>query len=174
MPVGPFPDDVAGLASDLAKIIAKELGIAFRPMRMTTWMRPDAQRGIEADESFYFLPEKLEVERSARSHKSNDVADYPNPDLAIEVDISRPEIDRSSIYAALEVTELWRFSGDSVIIERLTEHGTYAVVDASAFLRIRQEEVVRWVFEEDSSDLADWERRLRVWVRAELAGRPVG
>jgi hypothetical protein len=46
-------------------------------------------------------------------------------------------------------------------------------VEASAFLRIREEELVRWVFREDSSDFADWKRRLRAWVRAELAGRPI-
>jgi len=32
------------------------------------------------------------------------VADYPNPDLAIEVEISLSLIDRPAIYAALSVT----------------------------------------------------------------------
>lgn len=171
MPVGPFHDEVAGLASDLAKIIAKELDIPFRPMRSTTWMRPDVKRGIEADECFDFLLEKLAAATAARARKSNDVADDLNPDLAIEIDRSHPPINRPSINAALHVTELWRFSQGRVIIKRLTEQGFFAVVGAGAFLRIRQEEVVRWVFEEDSSDLAGWERRLRAWVRAELAGR---
>jgi Uma2 family endonuclease len=174
MPVGPFHDQVAGLASDLAKTLAEELDIPFKPMRSTTWMRPEVKRGIEADESFYFLLEKLAAAKAAHARKSNDVADYPNPDMAIEVDISRPQIDRPSIYAALKVTELWRLSEDGgVIIERLTEQGSCAAVEASAFLRIRKEEVARWVFEEDWSDLADWERRLRAWVRAELATRPI-
>jgi hypothetical protein len=30
----------------------------------------------------------------------------------------------------------------------------------------------RWVLEEDTSDIRDWMRRLRVWVRAEVVGRP--
>ena len=34
---------------------------------------------------------------------SNDVADYPNPDLAIEVDISPSQLDRPEIYAKLQV-----------------------------------------------------------------------
>ena len=39
---------------------------------------------------------------------SNNIDDYPNPDLAVEIDISPPKIDRSGIYAALKVSELWR------------------------------------------------------------------
>ena len=39
---------------------------------------------------------------------SNDVADYPNPDLMSEVDLSPSKIDRPGIYRALEVAEFWR------------------------------------------------------------------
>ncbi len=47
--------------------------------------------------------------------------DFPNPDLAIEVDISRPEIDRAGIYAALRVDRGLAVRGASrLIIERLT------------------------------------------------------
>ena len=45
------------------------------------------------------------------------------PDLAIEVDISRPQVDRAGIYAALRVAEVWRFDGEQVVIERLTAEG---------------------------------------------------
>ena len=100
------------------------------------------------------------------------IADYPNPDLAIEVDISSPEIDRPGIYAALKVAEVWRFDGDleQVIIERLDD-GTYRPVETSQFLPIRAEEIRRWVVEEDSSDESSWARRLRAWARAELTAR---
>ena len=99
------------------------------------------------------------------------IADYPNPDLSIEVDISPPRIDRAGIYAALRVTEIWRFDGENeqVIIERLSDDGSYHAVDESGFLPIRAEEVRRWVVEEDSDDEAAWAERLRAWVAAELA-----
>ena len=67
--------------------------------------------------------------------------------------------------------EVWRFTDSNVTIERLTDQGTYAAVDTSGFLSIRSDEVARWVFQEDSSDLSAWKRRLRAWVRAELSGR---
>jgi hypothetical protein len=99
---------------------------------------------------------------------------YPNPDLGIEVDISPPEIDRPGIYAALRVPEVWRSLGPEVIIERLTDDGTYQPVEQSIFLPVRAEEIRRWVFEEDSSDESAWARRLRARVRAEVALRARG
>ena len=45
---------------------------------------------------------------------------FPSPDLAIEIDISPPKVDRPGIYAALGVAEVWRFDGDVAVIERLT------------------------------------------------------
>ena len=42
----------------------------------------------------------------------------PNPDLAIEVDISPPKVDRPGIYAALKVMEVWRFTDSSVTSRR--------------------------------------------------------
>ena len=51
------------------------------------------------------VPEKIEAALKGRKAGSNLVADYPNPDLAIEIDISRPRADRQAIYAALGVTD---------------------------------------------------------------------
>jgi preprotein translocase subunit SecG len=43
---------------------------------------------------------------------------------------------------------------------------------SDGFLPIRSDEVARWVLEEDTSDIRDWMRRVRAWVRAEVMGRP--
>jgi Uma2 family endonuclease len=171
MVVGPLHEDIAEFAGEFVKVVAEELEIALRAMRITTWKRPEVARGIESDQCYYFLPEKLAAAAAARKRKSDDVADYPNPDLAIEVDISRPKVDRPDIYAALQVTEVWRFTDTSLTIEQLTDQGTFAPREVSGFLPVRAEEVARWVLEEDTSDVADWKRRLRAWIRAELAGR---
>ena len=68
-------------------------------------------RGLEADLSYYFDPEKIRAAREALARQSMKPADYPRPDLAIEVDLSNPQIDRSSIYAELGVVEVWRYLG---------------------------------------------------------------
>ena len=163
---GPKHEDVKHSLGQFVNVIAEEMAIPCKGLGETTWMRPGLPGGLECDVCYYFLPEKLaEV---ARLRGSNDVSGYPNPDLAIEVDISRPQVDRAGIYAALRVAEVWRFNGDDVAIERLTPDGTYAAVDASGFLAIRAEDVRRWLVDEDSHDEWAWARRLRAEIRSRM------
>ncbi len=127
---------------------------------------PEVGRGLESDESYDFLPETLEQVAVPWQQLSNDVADDPNPDLAIEVDPTRPQVDRAGIYAALGVGEVWRFDGE-LFIERLTPRGTYEVVDRSGFLPVRTDEVQRLIDERGTGDDMNWGRRLE----AELLGK---
>jgi Uma2 family endonuclease len=90
-----------------------------------------------------------------------DVADYPNPDLAIEVDISPSLVDRPGIHAFLVVAEVWRFDGQTLTIERLDPGGRYLSIETSAWLPIKNSEVVRWLTQEDTTDESAWARRLR-------------
>jgi len=100
---------------------------------------------------------------------SNDVAHYPDPDLAIEVDLSPSTLDRPGIYAALKVSEVWRFNGQILRIDRLSSRGRYAAAAASKLLPVRADQVCRWILEEDTSDLTSWSRMVRKWVREDLA-----
>jgi Uma2 family endonuclease len=145
--------------------VATALAIPRCPAGETTWKRPELARGLEADQCYYFLPAKLALVAAAVKIRSNDVADYPNPDLAIEIDISPPEVDRQGIYAALQVAEIWRFDGHDVTIGQLQEDGTYLQVEASRFLPVRAAEIRRWLVDEDTSDQSAWCRRLRTWTR---------
>ncbi len=154
--------------------VAEVLGIPYRDAGETAWKRPEIARGLEADDCYYFLPEKIAQDDAASERGSKDIADYPNPDLAIEVDISSPQVDRAGIYAALHVSEIWRLEGDRVIIERLTPQGTYEPVDASGFLPVRAEEIRRWIIEEDLRDRSAWSRRLRAWIRRKRKKGPGG
>jgi hypothetical protein len=42
---------------------------------------------------------------------------------------------------------------------------------SSQFLPIRADEILRWIVNEDSADISAWERRLRAWIRDDLAKR---
>ena len=130
----------------------------------TTWKRPKITRGLEADESFYFRPEKIPVVRAAIKRRSTKIADYPDPDLAIEIDISPPVLDREEIYRKLQVAEIWYFDGEDVTIEQLGEDGTYAVASQSRFLPVKAVEIRRWLVEEDATDHIAWGIRLRAWL----------
>jgi Uma2 family endonuclease len=164
-------DNYRELLGEVVRAITQELAIPMSSNGETTWIRPEIERGLEADQSYYFLPEKLAAAKAAMARGSNDVADYPNPDLAIEVDISLSQVDRPEIYAKLHVAELWRFDGQTLTIEKLGDHGRYLPVEASPFLKVRADQVTPWLIDEDSSDETAWARRLRVWVRAELLPR---
>jgi Uma2 family endonuclease len=171
MTKGRIHEDYREVLGWFVKIVASELRIRSRGLGETTWKRPEIARGLESDLGYYFTARKLAADAKARARKSNKVADYPNPDLAIEIDISPSEVDRPAIYAALKVPEVWRLEGESVVIEQLQKDGTYAPVESSRFLPIRAEEVYRWVVVEDTNDELAWEQRLREWIRAELAPR---
>jgi Uma2 family endonuclease len=173
MSLSPFHDVVKKTMARFVELTAEELEIPCTGLGQTTWKRPEVARGLEADNCYYFAPEKLAVADEAIGRWSKDVAEYPNPDLAIEVDIAPSKIDRPAIYAALRVVEVWRCDGQSqrIIIERLSEDGTYQTTNVSAFLPVRSDEVGRWVLEEDRGSGSAWGHRLRAWVRAELAPR---
>jgi Uma2 family endonuclease len=61
----------------------------------------------------------------------------PHPDLVIEVDISRPEVDRAGVNAALGVSEVWRFDYDELVIERLRPDGHYVAAEGGRFQPVR-------------------------------------
>jgi Uma2 family endonuclease len=168
---GPVHDHFAQLLDLFVMAVAGELGIRIKPQRETTWIRPEIERGIEADNCYYLDPGKIAAALAALSRGSNDVQDYPNPDLVIEVDISAPEADRAGIYAAMGVAEVWSFDGHTLTIERLDESGQYRAVDGSGFLPLRADQVPRWLIDEDLSDYEAWTRRVRAWADKELSER---
>jgi Uma2 family endonuclease len=152
----------------LGKIVAAvtlALNIQRSTCGETTWKRPEIERGLEADLSYYFDPQKRAIEKAALARRSNDVDGYPNPDLAIEIDLSGPSSDRPGIYAKLKVPEVWRFNGATLTIEHLQADGSYALVESSRFLPLRAEDILHWLVEEDSTDELAWERRLVEWAR---------
>jgi Uma2 family endonuclease len=167
MSPGPLHEDYKTLLSRLVEAVAEELGIPCKGLGSTRWDRAEAERGLEADACYFLAPAKL----AAAAHRSADAADYPSPDLAIEVDLRRGEVDRPAIYATLGVAEVWRFDGESLRIDRLGADGTYEERAESLFLPIPPGEVVRWVLHVDSTDHSAWGRQLRAWVRAELVAR---
>ena len=116
-------------------IVAGELRIRSEPMGSTTWRREGLERAIEPDLCSYFDPANFAT--AAAAADSDDIGDLPNPDLAVEVDVSPPKIDRSGIYAALEVPEFWRAREQSVSIPQLGSDGDYVPAPRSRFLPVR-------------------------------------
>src|SRR5437899_377499 len=83
--------------------LAAELNISMRCLGSTTYRRSDLDKGIEADQSYYFDSFRL-----IRDWTNLDLSRDPPPDLAIEVEITTSILNRVEIYQALRVPELWR------------------------------------------------------------------
>jgi Uma2 family endonuclease len=169
MTTGYFRERYKELFGGIMRAVMLALEIDHEGGGQTTWKTEEADRGLQADSCYFFDPEKLRVVREAVARKSNNPVDYPPPDLAIEIDVSAPLVDRPGIYAALRVVEVWCFDGDTVVIEHLQPDGSYAPAASSRFLPIGPAEIRRWLVEEDSSHRLTWERRLNQWAMG-LAG----
>ena len=161
---GPVHDNYGRLLDRFITAIAAALGISHRGLGETTWIRPELERGLEADQCYVFDPAKLAVVNELLARRENDVAAYPNPDLAVEVDLSRPQADRPGIYAALQVPELWRFDGEIVSIEQLGSDGRYVDTGRSRWLPVTADEATLWLDREDTRDMVAWEGRVRAWA----------
>jgi Uma2 family endonuclease len=154
------------LLNEIVSAIVEALEIDCIAVGETTWKTEDMGRGLQADLSYYFDPDKLRMARDGLKRMSMDLADFPTaPDLAIEIDESRPKVDRPAVYAELRAAEVWRFDGARVKIEQLQPDGTYAEVPTSRFLHVSGEEVCRWLLDSDATVQLVWKRRLRQWAR---------
>jgi Uma2 family endonuclease len=171
MVTGPVHDHFSDIISQFIHVVARAGRIPRVALGETTWIRPEIHRGLEADRCYMFDPAKIATTNALLRRVDNDVADYPNPDLAIEVDISRPQVDRPSIYTALQVPEIWTFDGEVVIIAQLSD-GQYVDTGRSRWLPVTAADVTRWVAEYDLDNPDAWEDRLRAW--AELLPRAEG
>jgi Uma2 family endonuclease len=161
---GPLHEDFRSLIGRFVEEVATERGLDFLGLGETTWRRDEIERGLESDQCFYFDPTKIQAARAALRRKQNEVSAYPNPDLAIEIDLSPSLVDRPAIYAALGVPEVWRFDGSILQIDRLTPAGFYEAAPASGWLQVVAADVLAWITSADASDRPAWVRRLRAWL----------
>ncbi|HZW30288.1 MAG TPA: Uma2 family endonuclease [Isosphaeraceae bacterium] len=151
----------------MIETLTMELDIPCEGAGSTTWKKQLEDKGLEADECYY-LANSVRV----AGRRKIDLNVDPPPDLAIEVEISRSALDRMAIYAALRVPEVWRFDGETLIVEVLQDDGTYAPQPTSPSLPfLPLDRLVDWLYAADSASQTTWIRQFRAWVLAELAPR---
>jgi Uma2 family endonuclease len=105
----------------LKKLLARllELYALLRGVRVTgfgnaTFRREEAERGLEPDECYCI----------------DTVKEYP--DLALEIVVSRPLVDKLAVYQGLGVREVWVYEGGRVTVRRL-EDGAYVAASRSVW-----------------------------------------
>jgi Uma2 family endonuclease len=167
---GPVREDLRHLVTDFLSIVPAACGIRSRKLGETTWKRRALERNLEADQCVFFDSKKLTAVANALKSQSNDLAKYPNPDLAVEIDLSPSKVDRPGIYASLEIPEVWRCNGEQVVFGQLRANGKYSTVKRSRWLPVRPEDVRRWLVDEDHSDDVEWKRKLSDWATGLASG----
>ena len=158
------------LLGKIVDIIVEEMGIPVRVTRRRPGSVQSSRVAWKRMSLFTFSRKSLTRRPRPMRLDSKDVADYPNPDLTVEVDISRlRSIARGSMRPF--ALRKFGFGGQNVVIERLTQVGTYEAVEASGFLPVSAEDIRRWVTDYDTRNQTDWFRRLRAEIKTRVAGR---
>ena len=120
--MSPLPkhEGLASAIGDLVKALTEELDIPRKAYRSTTFRLEPKAAGSEPDECFYFH----ETDSVTGMEQFNPSV-HRAPDLWIEVDLFSSSVAREVIYARLGVPEIWRYSGDRLIVRLLTPQGVY-------------------------------------------------
>ena len=102
-----------GIAGEFVSDYMKEFSIRYLPFGSMTLRREAKRGGLEGDQSYY-IQRYREVEG-----QRIDLSIHPPPDLAIEIDLSPPEVEKASIYGRLGVPEIWQWRDDQLaVLER--------------------------------------------------------
>lgn len=153
--------------AQIIETVTEELDLPRVSAGATTFSKEDLDRGLEPDECYY-LANAHRIGKQDRIIMGID----PPPDLVIEIEITRSALDRLGIYAALGISEVWRWSGKKLKVLHLQADRTYAPSETSlAFPFLSLDEIARWALSEAPEGETRWARGFRVWVRETLLPR---
>jgi Uma2 family endonuclease len=120
----------------LCTIISLRRRINIISVGSATMRKRPPRQGNEPDASFYVQSAPLIGNR-----RDIDFEVDPPPDIAVEIDLHRDSISKFSIYAALGVSELWRYDGVTLRID-LLEGEDYVPASQSRSLPILTNKVL--------------------------------
>ncbi len=143
----------------LVRILAEELSIPVKGFGSMTLRREDIQGGLEPDACFYFQ----NVGRILGKRRLDLQVDPP-PDLAVEVDITNPSLDKLSIYARLGVPEVWRYDARRVTIHTLEGDRYTESLDSRVLHGVTADALTILMEESKASESTAWARRVREWA----------
>ncbi|KAF3887581.1 MULTISPECIES: Uma2 family endonuclease [Nostocales] len=145
-------------------VLCEELGLEIKRAGSLTLTRDDLERGGEPDSSYYIQNESLV------RHKENiDLATDPPPDLVLEVEYSRPKIDKLKLYAAMGIPEFWGYNGN-VLRFYVLSSGDYSEVELSpTFAPVPVNEIPRFIRETRTNGEMSTTRAFRNWVKQAIS-----
>ncbi|MEC4814751.1 MAG: Uma2 family endonuclease [Scytonema sp. PMC 1069.18] len=144
-------------------VLCEEFGKEVKSAGSLTLTRDDLEQGGEPDSSYY-----IQNESRVRNKESIDLATDPPPDLVLEVEYSRPKVDKLKLYASMGILEFWRFNGSTLRIYTLSG-GQYSEVQLSpTFAPVPVQEIPRFIQESRKNGQIATTRAFRNWVKQHL------
>ncbi|ALF55928.1 hypothetical protein ACX27_28755 [Nostoc piscinale CENA21] len=145
--------------------LVEELSLEIKSAGSTTLKRRLLKRGIEPDNCYY-----IQTESRVRNRETLDLETDPPPDLAIEVDITSSSVNKFNIYAALGISELWRYNGQNLKFYQLVD-GQYIECEFSmAFPIVSVRDMSRFIEQSKTMGEIALLKLFRTWVRSTLEG----
>lgn len=160
-PRSPRHEGYKSFIGRLIELLAIETDLPVAAFGETTWKRKQLLKGCEGGECYY-----VQHEPRVRGRTDIDLKRDPPPDLVVEVESTRPPIEKLPIYAALGVPEVWHWKKGDLRFLRL-RGGAYEQTEASvAFPMIRSSDLNRFLQMLPGSSQHQVMLAFRDWVRA--------
>ena len=148
----------------LLAILAEELSMPLIGGGQVTLKRKRQARGKEPDDCYY-IHHAAEV----RGKDEIDLAIDPPPDLAIEVDVTSPTLDKFPIYVSLGVLEIWRYENDRLSFYRLAEARYEEIEVSDLFPFLTPTVLLDFLRLGNKEDITAMNRAFREWVKQQRA-----
>ena len=167
MSPGPLHEQYGHILGRVVTILLMELDIPAKGQGSTTIRNRMFRKGLEPDECFYLASLPVLQGRNLNDLK----AQFPPPDLAIEIEETNPLLPKLPVYAALGVPEVWWHTPErGLVILLLGPDGQYVESDQSRvfpFLPLAafREQLATY----DPEGETRWFRSYRDWVRGVVA-----
>ncbi|HTV55482.1 MAG TPA: Uma2 family endonuclease [Terriglobia bacterium] len=143
----------------LVEMLADGLGLDIRNLGSTTFRRSELELGFEADACFYI---QSAAKVAGKTHI--DASSDPAPDLIIEIEITRPALNKLPIYASFHVAELWRYDGNQLLILQLRGAAYVECEKSGAFPGVSAADLSRLVRRSSLLKRTGWLREVRDWI----------
>jgi Uma2 family endonuclease len=146
-------------------VLCEEFGLEVKTTGSITLTRDDLEKGGEPDSSYYIQNESL-----VRNKENIDLAKDPPPDLVLEVEYSRPKIDKLSLYAAMGIPEFWRYNGTVLRVYTLSGDQYSEVELSPTFAPVQVLEIPRFIQESKKIGQLAAKNAFRAWVQQQKSG----
>jgi Uma2 family endonuclease len=157
-------ENPASLLGDFVGVLTDELNLPRRAGRCLTLRRQKKQRGLEPDNCYWIAnAHRLRGKKGCINFRVD-----PPPDLAIEVEVSRTVLRRMSVYAALNVPELWRLR-NGIITFNILRDGKYQVEPKNlTFPQLASADLIPFIAQFGDADDATLVPHFRKWVKQQI------